>query len=237
MDELLYMIDASFQRSDIRLSAGQKEQFKIYCNFLLEYNEKVNLTALTQKQEIVDMHFADSLAAMNLPELVPGAVCADVGTGAGFPGVPLAIARPDIQVTLIDSLKKRLVFLDELKIKLGLHNIYTVHGRSEDLAHTKDLREKFDCVFSRAVARVNVLSEYVLPFVKTGGYMLAWKGPAFAQELDEAKNALKELGAAVENIYTADLEDRQHFIVAVKKFRATQQKYPRQAGTPKKNPL
>ena len=237
MDELLYMIDASFQRSNIRLSARQKEQFKIYCTFLLEYNEKVNLTALTQKQEIIDMHFIDSLAAMNLPELISGAVCADIGTGAGFPGVPLAIARPDIRVTLIDSLKKRLLFLDELKIKLGLSNIDTVHGRSEDLAHTKELRENFDCVFSRAVARLNVLSEYVLPFVKTGGYMLAWKGPAFTQELEEAKNALKELGAAAENIYTADVDDRQHFIVAVKKIRAMQRKYPRQAGTPKRSPL
>lgn len=237
MDELLDMIDASFQRNSICLSHRQKEQFKIYCTFLLEYNKKVNLTALTQKQEIINMHFIDSLAAMHLPELIPNAICADIGTGAGFPGVPLAIARPDIQVALIDSLKKRLIFLDELKSRLGLSNINTIHGRSEDLAHTKGLRENFDCVFSRAVARMNVLSEYVLPFVKTGGYMLAWKGPAFAQELEEAKNALMELGAAAEKIYTADLENRQHFIIAVKKTKAMQKKYPRQAGTPKRKPL
>lgn len=237
MDELLYMIDASFQRSGIRLATKQKEQFKIYCEFLLEYNEKVNLTALTQKQEIIDMHFIDSLAGMNLSEVFPGAVCADIGTGAGFPGVPLAIARPDIQVALVDSLKKRLVFLDELKEKLGLKNVYTVHGRSEDLAHTPAMRERFDCVFSRAVARLNVLSEYTLPFVKKGGYMLAWKGPAFTQEVEEAQNALKILGAETENIYTAEVDDRQHFIVSIKKQKETPNKYPRQAGTPKRNPL
>ena len=237
MDELLYMIDASFARSNIRLTAEQKVQFQIYCEFLLEYNQKVNLTAITQKQEIIDMHFIDSLAGTHLSEISNGAVCADIGTGAGFPGVPLAIARPDIQVALIDSLKKRLVFLDELKEKLNLKNIYTLHGRSEDLAHDNQLREHFDCVFSRAVARLNVLSEYVLPFVKKGGYMLAWKGPAFTEELEEAKNSLKILGAEVENIYTSDVDQRQHFIVAIKKCGITPLKYPRQAGTPKKNPL
>lgn len=237
MDELLFSIDASFRKYGIELDEKQKKQFEEYCNFLLEYNEKVNLTAITDRQEVIDMHFADSLAAMKLQEIKKGALCADIGTGAGFPGVPLAIARPDITVALVDSLNKRLVFLNELKERLGLKNVYTVHGRSEDLGRDKNMRESFDCVFSRAVARLNVLLEYDLPFSKQGGYVLAWKGPAFAEEVSEAQNALKALGAEVENVYPASFDDRNHFIVSIKKMKKTPEKYPRQAGTPKKQPL
>lgn len=237
MDELLFSIDASFRKYGIVLEEKQKKQFEEYCNFLLEYNEKVNLTAITDRQEVIDMHFADSLAAMNLKEIKTDALCADIGTGAGFPGVPLAIARPDITVALVDSLNKRLVFLNELKERLGLKNVYTVHGRSEDLGRDKNMRGKFDCVFSRAVARLNILLEYDIPFAKKDGYVLAWKGPAFAEEVNEAQNALKVLGARVENVYSAAFDDRNHFIVSVKKTANTPEKYPRQAGTPKKQPL
>lgn len=237
MDELLYSVDSSFRKYGIELNERQKKQFADYCEFLLEYNEKVNLTAIKEKQEVIDMHFADSLAAMNFKEIGENALCADIGTGAGFPGVPLAIARPDITVALVDSLNKRLVFLNELKERLGLENVYTVHGRSEDLGRDESMRGKFDCVFSRAVARLNVLLEYDIPFVKTGGYMLAWKGPAFAEETEEAKNALDILGAKVENVYPSDFYDRNHFIVSVKKIKDTPKKYPRQAGLPKKQPL
>ena len=185
----------------------------------------------------MDLHFVDSLAALKLPELKENALCADIGTGAGFPGVPLAIARPDLKIALVDSLMKRLVFLDELKEKIGLSNVYTVHGRSEDLGRDKTMRGKFDCVFSRAVARLNVLAEYDLPFVKVGGTMLAWKGPAFTEEVAEAEKALKVLGGRIENIYTADVEDRQHFLIAIRKEKETPAAYPRQAGLPKKKPL
>lgn len=237
MDELMNMIESSFNGAGIELSAEQYRQFKIYCEFLLEYNEKVNLTSLTEKQEVIDMHFIDSLAGAKLAELKENAVCADIGTGAGFPGVPLAIVRPDITVALVDSLKKRLIFLNELKEKLGLRNVYTVHGRSEDLGKSPEMREKFDCVFSRAVARLNVLLEYDLPFAKAGGSMLAWKGPAYSDEIQEAEKALKVLGGKVENVYTSALKDKSHFIVSVKKTAKTPAKYPRQAGMPKKQPL
>ncbi len=236
MDELVHLIDETFKRDGIMLDEEKTEKFAVYCRFLKEYNEKVNLTALTEEQEMIDMHFVDSLAGLSAPELKPNALCADIGTGAGFPGVPLAIARPDITVALVDSLNKRLVFLDELKQKLDIKNVYTVHGRSEDLGRS-DMREKFDCVFSRAVARLNVLLEYDIPFAKTGGHVLAWKGPAFTEEIDEAKNALSLLGASIECVYTSGLEDRDHFIVSVRKNRATSPKYPRQAGLPKKKPL
>ena len=176
MDELLFSIDASFRKYGIVLEEKQKKQFEEYCNFLLEYNEKVNLTAITDRQEVIDMHFADSLAATNLKEIKTGALCADIGTGAGFPGVPLAIARPDITVALVDSLNKRLVFLNELKERLGLKNVYTVHGRSEDLGRDKNMRGKFDCVFSRAVARLNILLEYDIPFAKKDGYVTTMFG-------------------------------------------------------------
>ncbi|MBP5662167.1 MAG: 16S rRNA (guanine(527)-N(7))-methyltransferase RsmG [Clostridia bacterium] len=237
MNEWEYRIDETFKRERIELNEKQVEQFRVYGEFLSAYNEKVNLTAIRDPQEVIDAHFVDSLAARHLPELVENAGCADVGTGAGFPGVPLAIARPDITVTLIDSLKKRLVFLDELKEKLRLDNIVTLHGRGEDLAHDTRYRERFDCVLSRAVARLNVLCELDVPFLRCGGRLLAWKGPAFAEEAEEAKHALKTLGASVETVYSEKMEMRSHFIVVIRKDKPTPSRYPRRAGTPKRSPL
>ena len=237
MNEWERLIDEAFKCERIELNERQVEQFRVYGEFLLEYNKKVNLTSICDPQEVVDAHFVDSLAARHLPELPPNAVCADVGTGAGFPGVPLAIARPDITVTLIDSLRKRLVFLDELKEKLHLDNVVTLHGRSEDLAHDPAFRERFDCVFSRAVARLNVLCELDVPLLKCGGRLLAWKGPAFPDEAEEAKNALKTLGASVETVYSQTMETRSHFIVVIRKDKPTPARFPRQAGTPKRKPL
>lgn len=225
-----------FEKADISLSDEQIEKFRVYCDFLIEYNEKVNLTAVTEPEQIVNMHFIDSLKGASLKEIKQGALCADVGTGAGFPGVPIAIVRPDITVALIDSLQKRLVFLDELKEKLNLTNVYTLHGRCEDIGRG-ELRQKFDCVFSRAVARLNVLAEYDVPLVKKEGYMLAWKGPQYEDEIKEAENAFKVLGVRMENVYLSKMEDMEHVIVSVKKISNTQQKYPRQAGMPKKKPL
>jgi len=237
MDDILYSINEAFERNGIFVTEKKINQFKTYLDFLIEYNEKVNLTAITKPEEIIDMHFVDSLSARSLNELTENAKCADIGTGAGFPGVPLAIVRDDISVALVDSLQKRLVFLNELKEKIGLTNVYTVHGRSEDLGRSTDMRERFDCVFSRAVARLNVLCELDIPFVKKDGYMLAWKGPAFNEEITEAENALKTLNCHVEKIYTSGLEDRQHFVISIKKDKLTSNKYPRQAGLPKKKPL
>ena len=228
------IIIKAFSENNIIITEKQIEQFAIYCDFLIEYNEKVNLTAVTEVSEIVEKHFIDSVKGANL--ISENAVCADIGTGAGFPGVPLAIMRPDIKVCLVDALNKRLVFLNELKEKLGITNVYTVHGRSEDLGKT-EMRQNFDCVFSRAVARLNVLLEYDLPFVKKGGYMFAWKGPQIYDEIKESTNALKILGGEIEKIHTSDIEDTQHYIAVIKKVKDTPNKYPRQAGTLKKSPL
>ena len=232
MDKKL-IIDA-FKVNKIDITEIQAEQFSVYCDFLLEYNKKVNLTAVTEVSEVIEKHFIDSVKGISI--ISENAKCADIGTGAGFPGVPLAIMRPDISVCLVDALNKRLVFLNELKEKLGLKNVYTVHGRSEDLGKT-DMRQKFDYVFSRAVARLNVLCEYDLPFVKKGGYMLAWKGPQIYDEVKESVNAIKILGGQFERIHTSDMEDTQHYIAVIRKIKDTPQKYPRQAGILKKKPL
>lgn len=232
MDEQ-YIIKA-FSENNIGLTDRQAEQFKIYCDFLLEYNEKVNLTAVTDEKEVIEKHFIDSVKGAFL--IKENSLCADIGTGAGFPGVPLAIMRPDIKVCLVDALNKRLVFLNELKEKLNLDNVYTVHGRSEDLGKT-NMRQKFDYVFSRAVARLNILAEYDLPFVKKGGYMLAWKGPQVFDEIKEGETALKILGGETLKIHTADMDEKEHYIVVIKKIKDTPQKYPRQAGLLKKKPL
>ena len=228
-----YIIKAFFE-NNIELTDKQAEQFKIYCDFLLQYNEKVNLTAVTDEKEVIEKHFIDSVKGAFL--IKENSLCADIGTGAGFPGVPLAIMRPDIKVCLVDALNKRLVFLNELKEKLNLDNVYTVHGRSEDLGKT-DMRQKFDYVFSRAVARLNILAEYDLPFVKKGGYMLAWKGPQIFDEIKESETALKILGGETPEIHTADMDEKEHYIAVVKKIKDTPQKYPRQAGKPTKSPL
>ncbi len=228
------LIINAFKENNIDITDVQAEKFSIYCDFLLEYNEKVNLTAVTDVNEVIEKHFIDSVKGAEL--IKENSKCADIGTGAGFPGVPIAIMRPDVNVCLVDALNKRLVFLNELKEKIGLTNVYTVHGRSEDLGKT-DMRQKFDYVFSRAVARLNVLCEYDLPFVKKGGYMLAWKGPQVYDEVKESENALKILGGQFEKIYTSNIEDTQHYIAVIKKIKDTPNQYPRQAGILKKKPL
>ncbi len=235
MSELKNKISRIFSENGITLTEKQANQFEIYLNFLLEYNEKVNLTALTQEDEVILKHFVDSCMGASL--IKENALCADIGTGAGFPGVPLAILREDITVLLVDALNKRLVFLNELKEKLGLKNISTLHARSEDAGQSKENRQKFDYVFSRAVARMNVLLEYDLPFVKVGGYMLAWKGPQVNEELNEAQNAMNILGGTLKKVHKQAILDTEHYIVQVKKIKDTPNKYPRQAGLIKKKPL
>lgn len=228
-------IKEQFEKAGIFLTDEKYQKFAIYCDFLLEYNENVNLTAITDEKEVVTAHFIDSLLGRDL--IKNNAKCADIGTGAGFPGVPLAIARDDISFLLVDSLKKRLVFLDMLAQKLELKNVKTLHGRSEDLAHDPKLRQNFDYVVSRAVARLNVLAELNLPFVKKGGEMLAWKGPAADEELREAQNALKILGASFLKKVVFSLNENEHNILCIKQNAEILKKYPRQAGTPKKKPL
>lgn len=223
-------------KKEIELTIAQAEQFEVYYRLLLEWNEKINLTAITEPREVVAKHFIDSLEGLRfLPQNVK---LVDVGTGAGFPAIPLKLARPDIDVLLLDSLNKRILFLDEVIRALGLKGISVLHGRAEELSKQK-LREQFDVATARAVANLSVLSEYCLPYVKVGGLFLAYKGSRAEQEAKEAENAVKILGGTVRELHKYSLPDIdvQYAIVVTEKKRPTPQKYPRGNGKISKSPL
>ncbi len=205
--------------------------FKYYIH-LVETNKKFNLTAITEMEDVITKHFADSLLPLKADIIPENALCADVGTGAGFPGVPLAILRPDIKMTLIDSLKKRLTILDEVAEKAEISNCETVHSRAEDHAKSGN-REKYDLVFSRAVSRLATLTELCLPMVKVGGKMVALKSRTAEEELAEAQKVIELLGGKAEPIYGT--EERN--LVIITKTAPTPPIYPRKAGTPEKFPI
>lgn len=211
-----------------------KQQFDVYYQELVSYNEKVNLTAITEQEEVFTKHFLDSILAVE--EIKPNASVVDVGTGAGFPSLPIKIVRPDIQLTMVDSLNKRINFLQELteKLKIDTQNI---HSRAEDFAVKN--REKFDVAVARAVARLNTLLEYLLPLVKVGGIVLAYKGNNFEEELVEAQNAIKFLGGKFEKTLHFELPNNagERNIIVIKKVKPTDKKYPRSQNKPKTEPI
>ena len=215
----------------ITLTENQYEQFQKYFELLAEWNEKMNLTAITDESGVALKHFADSLSLLNFVDIPQNSSLADVGTGAGFPGVVLKIARPDIKLTLIDSLNKRLVFVGEVCAQLGIE-AELIHSRAEDGARDEKLRESFDFAVSRAVARMNVLSEYCLPYVKVGGAFCAMKGAQANEEFKESLNAINTLGGKIENKYFFELPENggERAIAVVRKVKNTPQKYPRQSG-------
>lgn len=215
----------------ITLTENQYEQFQKYFELIAEWNEKMNLTAITDESGVALKHFADSLSLLNFVDIPQNSSLADVGTGAGFPGVVLKIARPDIKLTLIDSLNKRLVFLGEVCAQLGIE-AELIHSRAEDGARDEKLRESFDFAVSRAVARMNVLSEYCLPYVKVGGAFCAMKGAQANEEFKESLNAINTLGGKLEKKYFFELPENggERAIAVVRKVRNTPQKYPRQSG-------
>lgn len=215
----------------ITLTENQYEQFQKYFELLVEWNEKMNLTAITDESGVALKHFADSLSLLNFVDVPQNSSLADVGTGAGFPGVVLKIARPDIKLTLIDSLNKRLVFLNEVCSQLGI-DAELIHSRAEDGARDEKLRESFDFAVSRAVARMNVLSEYCLPYVKVGGAFCAMKGAQANEEFKESLNAINTLGGKLEKKYFFELPENggERAIAVVRKVKNTPQKYPRQSG-------
>lgn len=215
----------------ITLTGNQYEQFQKYFELLAEWNEKMNLTAITDESGVALKHFADSLSLLNFVDIPQNSSLADVGTGAGFPGVVLKIARPDIKLTLIDSLNKRLVFLGEVCTQLGIE-AELIHSRAEDGARDEKLRESFDFAVSRAVARMNVLSEYCLPYVKVGGAFCAMKGAQANEEFKESLNAINTLGGKLEKKYFFELPENggERAIAVVRKVKNTPQKYPRQSG-------
>lgn len=220
----------------IELTGVQLEQFESYYNLLIDWNKKINLTRITEPGEVVTKHFVDSLTLLKYCEIPNGAKVIDIGTGAGFPGIPLKIARPDIELTLLDSLNKRLNFLNEACDKTDI-SAELVHSRAEDGAKEPNLREKYDIAVSRAVARLNVLSEYCLPYVKVGGAFISMKGPELTEELNEAEKAIKTLGGNLSAVNEFELKGSGRTIVEVKKEKNTPKTYPRQSGKIKAKPL
>lgn len=212
-------------------------KYKKYMDGILEWNEKINLTAITEESEFISKHYIDSLICAELKEFQEASGIIDIGTGAGFPGIPLAIAYPNKNFVLADSLLKRLKVIDQLTAEIGLKNVVTIHGRAEELGRKKEYREAFDVCVSRAVANLATLSEYCLPLVKVGGYFLAYKGPATAEELKKAEKAIRVLGGEAERIVPVSLDGYDHNIVVIRKDYKTNKKYPRKAGTPGKEPI
>ena len=239
--EFADMLEKQCEELEILLSDNQKEQFFRYYEMLIEWNKVMNLTAITEISDVITKHFADSLllvkAIPNIKELPY--YCIDVGTGAGFPGIPLKIAFPQLKFVLLDSLNKRVGFLNAVINELRLENITAVHGRAEDLAHNAEYRESFDLCVSRAVANMSTLSEYCLPFVKTGGLFIPYKSGKIEEEKNTAVLAINKLGGNMESVISLLLpgSDVERTFIPVKKVKATQKKYPRKAGLPSKEPL
>ncbi|WP_408069741.1 16S rRNA (guanine(527)-N(7))-methyltransferase RsmG [Butyrivibrio sp. JL13D10] len=233
------------EQFNIQLSDIQLNQLEKYYELLIEWNNKINLTAITDFDEVCRLHFVDSISAAQFFDFTKNDISLiDVGTGAGFPGIVLKIVFPQLKVTLLDSLQKRITFLDTVIDELQLNEvgcITTVHGRAEDLADSKkgELREKFDIAVSRAVARFSTLCEYDMPYVKNGGCFISYKGDKGIEEVEEAKNAIFLLGGKVKSIneFTLPNSDIKRVVCIIDKIQNTSSKYPRKAGTPQKKPL
>ena len=222
---------------EINLSEEDVNKFIKYKDMLKEWNEKINLTAITESESIAVKHFIDSLSVLKFCKIEKNSKLIDIGTGAGFPGVPIKIVNKEVKLTLLDSLNKRLVFLNELVKELGL-NAEIIHSRAEDGARNNLLREKFDFAISRAVAPLNVLAEYCLPYVKLSGKFVAMKGPEYEEDLKNAENAIKLLGGEVESINKVQLPDKsKRTIIIIKKIDLTNEKYPRKGTKISKKPL
>ena len=222
---------------NITLNDEQIDQYMTYMDMLIQTNKSLNLTAITEPDEVITKHFLDSITACRF--IPQGASVIDVGCGAGFPGLPVKIARDDISLTLLDSLAKRLSFIENVLAANGIKNALCVHARAEDGARDKAHREKYDVALSRAVANMAVLCEYCLPYVKVGGTFLALKGPAAPEELQTAEKAIKALGGEIALVSEAQVPftDLLHKIVVIKKVRPCPKEYPRKAGTPSKKPI
>ncbi len=223
----------------MKLSDKQRELFDLYYEILTDWNSKMNLTAITDKDEVWLKHFEDSLSLEQMIDLNEVDTVIDVGTGAGFPGIPLKIVYPHLRLTLLDSLDKRVRFLDNVINQLGLQDVEAVHGRAEDMARQKDYREKFDLCVSRAVAALPVLTELCVPFVKVGGFFVSYKAERAGEEIESSKAAIDLLGATIGDIKEFRLSgtDNTRTLIRIDKSYATSDKYPRRAGIPSKKPL
>lgn len=229
----------ALKEKGIELSQKQIKQFKTYFELLVEWNEKMNLTAITDEPAVYLKHFYDSISAAFFIDLKGAKSICDVGAGAGFPSIPLKICYPELEVTIVDSLNKRISFLENLAEQLDLKDVQFIHARAEDFGQDKKYREKFDIVTARAVARLSVLSELCVPLNKKGGQFIAMKGAAAIDELDDAKKALAVLGAEIEQSYAFNLpiEDSERNIFVFTKVKSSPKKYPRKPGIPNKSPI
>ncbi len=221
----------------MNISEEEANQFDKYMQLLLEWNEKINLTAITEPSQIILKHFIDSSSILKY--IKDNDKIIDVGTGAGFPGIPIKIMNKNLDITLMDSLNKRINFLNEVIQKINLDKIKAIHARAEELGRNKEHREVYDVAVSRAVANLSTLLEYLMPFVKVGGICICMKGPNIEEELKTAENAIVELGGSLEkvdNFYLPN-SDIERNIIIIKKIKKINDKYPRKAGTPAKEPI
>ena len=221
----------------ITLSEEQINRFMKYYEMLIEKNKVMNLTAITEFDEVIEKHFLDSISLIKVKNLNQKLSVLDLGTGAGFPGIPLKIAFPELEVTLVDSLNKRILFLQEVIAELNLKNVSATHERAEIIANDPNFREKFDLCVSRAVANLSTLSEYCLPFVKVGGQFISYKSGECDEEVSAADHALTLVGGKLNRIEKFSLGESGRAFVMIDKISQTKKKYPRKAGTPSKEPL
>lgn len=234
------LFQATLEKENITLNEKQMKQFDQYLDLLQEWNEKVNLTAITEEEEVYLKHFYDSATLAHHIDFKDQALTlCDVGSGAGFPSIPLKILFPNIEITIVDSLKKRINFLELLVDELELENVYLFHARAEDFGQRREIRNSFDVVTARAVANLSVLAEFCLPITKIGGTFAAMKGSKASEELNNSKKAIKTLGGKTQKVESFELPFNagERNIILIKKDKKTPGKYPRKAGTPNKNPL
>lgn len=236
MDSIL---DKKLRDIGIELNSGQLEKFDKYYELLIEWNKVMNLTGITEYEEVIEKHFVDSLALVKVCELNDIHTLIDVGTGAGFPGIPLKIAFPHIRVTLLDSLNKRIKFLNHVINELELKDVCTIHGRAEDYARQEEYRESYDLGVSRAVANLATLSEYCLPYVRTGGLFISYKSGDIDEEIKDSEKAVQVLSGRVEDVVKFQLPgtDIHRSFVKINKVKKCSMKYPRKAGLPGKEPI
>lgn len=237
--EFFDLLKDACEKENLAFNEETYNKFIVYKELIKEWNQKINLTAITDDEEIIKKHFIDSIKIFEFPYVKEAKTIIDIGTGGGFPGIPMKIVNSDSKMVLLDSLNKRINFLNLVINEINLSNIETIHGRAEDFARNDIYREKFDLAVSRAVANTTVLLELCLPYVKAGGYFVALKGPAIEDEIKEANNALKVLGGKIEEIIEVDIagSNLKHNLLVVKKIKNTPNKYPRKAGMITKNPI
>lgn len=243
MRDYLNVFYDGLDKLNINLSDNQVEQFVCFYDILTERNKVMNLTAITEPVEVIEKHFLDSLSLVKAVDLSGDIKVIDVGTGAGFPGIPIIISYPQLRFTLLDSLNKRIVFINDVIKLLKLQNVETIHGRSEELGRNAKYREQYDLCVSRAVANLSVLSEYCIPFVKNGGKFISYKSGNHENEVENASNSLERLGGKLGEIVDFSMTDStrgekiSRSLIVIDKIKETPNKYPRKAGVPLKEPL